>query len=332
MRRSIAALAVVNSLVGSLCVLCCSPDGALAAEERGQQSGALVIVTKATSACFSDMVRVTGFLVPRREMQVGVDQEGFRVNDVLVKEGDKVTDNQEVIRLQPPPGAGGAPGAGAAPAGAGGASATPGSPGVNLAAAGGRSSLTSLRAPAAGTVIQISARPGAIASPQLGPLMRITADDQIELDAEVPGLHMLKLNPGATARITVENGPELGGRVRLVAPVIDPRTQLGHVRIAVFKDPSIKIGMFARATIDAARSCGVSIPRLAVDHQTVQVVRDNVVEVRRVQTGLVSDTSVEIRVGVKEGEIVVANAGTSLHDGDRIRTMFADEVDRLRDK
>src|SRR5437868_9866706 len=143
---------------------------------------------------------------------------------------------------------------------------------------------------------------------------------------------MLQRGPGATARIAVDNGPELGGRDRIVAPVIDPRTQLGKVRIAVFKDPSIKIGMFARATIDAARSCGVSIPRLAVDHLTVQVVRDNVIEVRRVQTGLMSDTSVEIRDGVKEGEIVVANAGTSLHDGDKIRTMFAEEVDRLRDR
>jgi multidrug efflux pump subunit AcrA (membrane-fusion protein) len=76
----------------------------------------------------------------------------------------------------------------------------------------------------------------------------------------------------------------------------------------------------------------VSIPILAVDHQTVQVVRDNLVEVRRVQTGLTSDTSVEIRDGVKEGEIVVANAGTSLHDGDQVKTMFADEVDRVSNK
>jgi hypothetical protein len=31
-----------------------------------------------------------------------------------------------------------------------------------------------------------------------------------------------------------------------------------------------------------------------------------------------------------EGEIVVADAGTSLHDGDQIKTMFADELDRSR--
>ncbi len=286
------------------------------------QGGALVIVTKATSACFSDMVRVTGFLVPHREAQVGVEQEGFRVNDVLVKEGDKVTDGQEVVRLQPPPGAGGAAGGGAAPG-----APTQGG-GVNLAAQNPRPGLMSLRAPAAGTVIQVSARAGQFASPQLGPLVRITTDDQIELEAEVPGNQMLKLSAGAPVRVLIDNGPELGGRIRLVAPNIDPRTQLGKVRIAVVKDPSVKVGMFARATIDAARSCGVSIPLLAVEHQTVQVVRDNIVEVRRVQTGLTSDTSVEIRDGVKEGEVVVANAGTSLHDGDRVKTMFADEVDR----
>jgi multidrug efflux pump subunit AcrA (membrane-fusion protein) len=283
------------------------------------QGGAVVIVTKATSACFSDMVRVTGFLVPHREAQVGVDQEGFRVNDVLIKEGDKVTDGQEVVRLQPPPGAGGA---------AGGAQPTAPGGGVNLAAQNPRPGLMSLRAPAAGIVIQVSARAGQFASPQLGPLVRISTDDQIEIDAEVPGTQMLKLSAGAPVRVIIDNGPELGGRVRLVAPLIDPRTQLGKVRIAVAKDPSVKIGMFARATIDAARSCGVSIPLLAVEHQTVQVVRDNVVEVRRVQTGLTSDTSVEIRDGVKEGDIVVANAGTSLHDGDHVKTMSADELDR----
>jgi multidrug efflux pump subunit AcrA (membrane-fusion protein) len=316
MRQSIAAFAATSCLV-----LGCGLHGVSAAEERGLQGGALVIVTKATSACFSDMVRVTGFLVPHREAQVGVDQEGFRVNDVLVTEGAKVTDGQEVIRLQPPPGAGGGAAAG------GGAPAAPGG-GVNLAAQNPRPGLMSLRAPAAGTVIQVSARAGQFASPQLGPLVRISTDDQIELEAEVPGTQMLKLSAGAPVRVLIDNGPELGGRVRLVAPLIDPRTQLGKVRIAVVKDPSVKIGMFARATIDAARSCGVSIPLLAVDHQTVQVVRDNIVEVRRVQTGLTSDTSVEIRDGVKEGEIVVANAGTSLHDGDHVKTMFADEVDR----
>src|ERR1700712_984218 len=72
-------------------------------EEKETPGQALVIVTKSTNACFSDMVRVTGFIVPRREAQVGVDQEGSRVTDLLVREGDTVTDNQDRARLPPPP-------------------------------------------------------------------------------------------------------------------------------------------------------------------------------------------------------------------------------------
>src|SRR6266496_174287 len=75
-------------------------------------STALVIVRKATNACFSDLVRVTGFIVPRREAVVGVDQEGSKVSDVLVREGETITENQELARLTPPPAQ---PGAGARP-------------------------------------------------------------------------------------------------------------------------------------------------------------------------------------------------------------------------
>src|SRR6266404_3833136 len=71
-------------------------------EEKETPSKALVIVAKATNACFSDLVRVTGFIVPRREAVVGIDQEGSKVTDLFVREGEIVTDNQELARLTPP--------------------------------------------------------------------------------------------------------------------------------------------------------------------------------------------------------------------------------------
>src|SRR4030081_1722216 len=97
-------------------------------EEKDTPSNALVIVAKSTNACFSDMVRVTGFIVPRREAVVGVDQEGSKVADLLVREGEMVTENQELARLTTPPA----------------------QPGVT----GGGSRSASLRAPAAGLLTQ----------------------------------------------------------------------------------------------------------------------------------------------------------------------------------
>src|SRR5499427_2866666 len=71
--------------------------------EKETVTEALVVVTKSTNACFSDLVRVTGFVVPRREAVVGADQEGSKVTDLFVREGDTVTDNQELARLSAPP-------------------------------------------------------------------------------------------------------------------------------------------------------------------------------------------------------------------------------------
>jgi multidrug efflux pump subunit AcrA (membrane-fusion protein) len=274
-------------------------------EAKETPTQALVIVTKSTNACFSDLVRVTGFVVPRREAVVGADQEGSKVTDLLVREGDTVADNQELARLSAPlqqPGAPARPNQGP----------------------------ISLRAPAAGLLTEVKTIVGAPASPQAGPMFRIAVNNEVELDAQVPAVHMLKLNPGATVRISRDDAPDLVGRVRLISPEIDRTNQLGHIRISLTSNPSLKIGMFARASIDAKRSCGVAIPRTAIDHLTVQVVKGNTVETRNVRVGLVSDTSTEILEGLDVGEIVVADAGSSLHDGDQIKTMFADELDRTR--
>ncbi|HKU04941.1 MAG TPA: efflux RND transporter periplasmic adaptor subunit [Bradyrhizobium sp.] len=273
--------------------------------EKPETTGqALVVVAKTVNACFSDMVRVTGFIVPKREAVVGADQEGSKVTDLFVREGDIVTENQELARLSPPPP----------------------QPGQQ----GGRSGPISLRAPAAGLITEVRTIVGAPASPQAGPMFRIAVNNEIELDAEVPSVHILKLNPGATARISRDGAPDLVGRVRLVSPQIDRTSQLGKVRIALTSNPSLKVGMFARANIDAKRSCGVAVPHTAIDRLTVQVVKGNTIETRKVRVGLSSETSTEILEGLDVGEIVVADAGTSLHDGDQVKTMFADELDRVR--
>ena len=157
-------------------------------------------------------------------------------------------------------------------------------------------------------------------------------NNEIELEVDVPSLHVGKLRADGrqTARVEVENGAEVTG-ARLVLGEIDRTTQLGRARLSIDRSPSLRIGMFARATIDASRSCGVAIPRSAVTYRTegtsVQVIRDGVVETRRIVTGLRSDTDVEIRSGLKEGDILVASAGASLHDGDPVKPNYVKRSD-----
>ena len=290
---------------------------ALAQAEPSTKAGVLVV--KATTACFSDMVRVAGYLMPRRVAVVNVEADGYRITEVGPAEGEQVASGQVLARLtrQASEGAN-APAGGAAAAGA----ARP-----TLA------SLT-LRAPAAGLVMKSTARIREMASPQGEPLFQIVVDNEIELEAQIPSIHIAKLKTGEIARVTVAGGAERVGKVRLVAPDIDQKSQLGKVRLAVGNDASLRVGMFASATIDAKRSCGVAIPRGAVESRvegtSVRVVRGNIVEMRRVTVGLLSDDSAEIREGLSDGEVVVANAGSSLHDGDKINPKFSGEFDQPR--
>ena len=252
---------------------------------------AQVTVVRAVSACFSAAVRVTGFLVARSEAVVTFETPGFKISEVLVGEGERVTAGQNLVRLTPISGDG---------------------------------SATTLKAPAAGLVTRSTAAIAATASGAPGePLFRIAIDNEIELEADIPSVHVPMLASGQSARIQLADGRELSGRVRLVPASVDQKTQLGRARVSLERASGLRLGIFARATIDASRSCGISVPRAAVTYRTegasVQIVRNDMVETRRVQIGFHSDDDIEIRNGLREGDTVVANAGSSLRDGDKVK-------------
>jgi hypothetical protein len=109
---------------------------------------------------------------------------------------------------------------------------------------------------------------------------------------------------------------------------------MGNVRLSASSDAPLRAGGFVRASINTSQSCGVSIPRSAVLHGSdgvsVQIVRGRVIETHRVRLGLYSDHDVEVREGIRLGDLVVAHAGTSLRDGDEVSTGALDEQETRR--
>lgn len=271
--------------------------------------GMPVMVAQAVTACFSAAVQTTGFLVPRAEAVVVPVLDGFEIVEVLAAEGDVVAEKQPLARLER---------SGAdAPSGA-----------AASAASRGPSSIV-LRAPEAGKVVSATAVQGALSAARGAPLFRLAIDGVIEADAEVSSIYLKDIKENQAARIEIDRGQEISGRVRKIGSQIDPVTQMGHVRIALDDDVSLRVGRFIRATIDARESCGLSVPRSAVLYSTegtsVQVVRGNLIETVPVRVGLTSDRDAEIQTGLRPGELVIAHAGTSLRDGDRVAPVFIDE-------
>src|SRR5215831_9497898 len=91
-----ASVPLVTAAAGALVIAGFSAAGGV---ESSSQAAAQVVVVKATNACFSSTIRVTGFLVPREEAQVSLDVPGGRVIEVLAAEGDRVTLGQTLVRL-----------------------------------------------------------------------------------------------------------------------------------------------------------------------------------------------------------------------------------------
>ena len=58
----------------------------------------------------------------------------------------------------------------------------------------------------------------------------------------------------------------------------------------------------------------------------MQVVRDGAVETRKIRVGLMSGDAVQVLDGVRDGDIVIANAGGSLRDGEKVKPVPREEI------
>jgi HlyD family secretion protein len=280
---------------------------ALAADDNSANppSSLPVTVAEVRQRCFTETLECAGRLVPRQEILVRPEIEGLRVSQVLVEEGDRVTEGQVLARLGRPEGQ-----TGSLPAAA------------------------TVKSPAAGLISYRAAQARAPATVRGEPLFRVIADGEMELQAEVPAARLSKLAPGQSATLEIPGMTEkITGHVRTVSPAIDPKTQMAGARIFL-GDRRLPVGAFAKAVVVVGQRCGPSIPLSAVIYRAnaaiVQVVRGDRIETRLVQTGLLSGENVEIRDGLRDGELVVARSGGFLREGDRVRVVAPQEPPRSR--
>ena len=189
---------------------------------------------------------------------------------------------------------------------------------------------TEVVAPADGIVSRRMARIGGYAAGAAEPMFRIVAKGEVELDAEVTETRMAALKVGQSARVEVTGLGTIPGTVRLVSPEVDKGTRLGRVRIFLGDNAGLRVGAFARGSIETASGRGLAVPASAIlygpDGASVQVVRANRVETRRIKTGLVAGVLAEVREGLVEGDVVVSRSGTFLRDGDAVRPVMGDRA------
>ena len=180
-------------------------------------------------------------------------------------------------------------------------------------------------APTGGLILERNVELGQIVSPGSPALFRLAEGGQMEMRAQLAQADLALVRAGMPATVhPVGSQTTVNGSVWQVAPVIDPTSRLGEVRIAIPYSALVRPGGFAEARIVAGATTAPLLPQSAVLSDAkgtyVYIVnRRNEVERRAVKVGGVTEAGVSVAAGLSGQEAVVLSAGPFLNPGQRIR-------------
>lgn len=181
-----------------------------------------------------------------------------------------------------------------------------------------------IKAPAAGLVLERNVEPGQVVGAGSSNLFRIAREGQMELRARVSEADLAQLTVADVVAVTpVGSGTAFTGKIWQIAPVIDPQTRQGTVRVELAYAPALRPGGFATAEIRKGAVMASVLPESAIMSDAagsyVYVVgRDNKVARRAVKLGDVTAQGIVIRDGLAGSERVVLRAGAFLSPGDAV--------------
>ena len=179
-------------------------------------------------------------------------------------------------------------------------------------------------APASGLILSRNVEVGQIVSPGSGALFHLAEGGQMEMRAQLAQQDLSYVHTGMPAEVRpVGSDRSFTGTVWQVAPMIDPQTRLGDVRIAVPYDPVMRPGGFAEAKITSGTTTAPLLPQSAVlsddKGNYVYIINGkNEVERRDIKIGTVNDNGVTITSGISGSERVVLSAGPFLNPGQKV--------------
>ncbi|HJU99729.1 MAG TPA: efflux RND transporter periplasmic adaptor subunit [Burkholderiaceae bacterium] len=187
---------------------------------------------------------------------------------------------------------------------------------------------TQVLAPDSGVISARSATVGAVVGAGTE-LFRMIRQGRLEWRAEVTAADLRQLRIGTGAVVKAANGSEATGKVRMVAPTVDPQTRYALVYVDLpasatsAANAPFKAGMFASGQFELGASDAITVPQQAI------VVRDGFSYVFRlnadqhvsqlkVKPGRRLADRIEVLEGIGADTRVVVNGAGFLNDGDLV--------------
>ena len=189
---------------------------------------------------------------------------------------------------------------------------------------------TAVVAPDDGVISARSATVGAVL-PAGQELFRMIRQGRLEWRAEVQAADLAQIEPGTPATVTPAGGTAIAGKVRMVAPTVDPQTRLGIVYVDLPSPGSARAGMFARGEFELGSSSALTLPASAVQLRegfsyVFKVGADSKVTQAKIGVGRRVGDRVEVTSGLEPDARVVASGGGFLAENDTVRVVDAAAV------
>jgi RND family efflux transporter MFP subunit len=187
---------------------------------------------------------------------------------------------------------------------------------------------TQVVAPDSGLISARTATVGAVTAAGTE-LFRLIRQGRLEWQAEVTAAELPALRTGMKASLTPVGGTPVEGRVRMVAPTINPQTRNGLVYVDLLSNAGtsglpVRSGSFARGTFDVGSSSALTLPQAAVVMRdgfawVFVLGSDQRVRQTKVATGRRNGDLVEVLKGLAPTEPVVVQGAGFLQDGDLVK-------------
>jgi len=164
---------------------------------------------------------------------------------------------------------------------------------------------------------------GTASNTQAMPVVRLSENSLLRLTLPVPESAAPTVRIGQAVEVRVPTlNRTFSGRVARSAGKLSLSTRAMDTEVDV-PNPSLVLipGMYAEVNLTLDRRQRVlAVPVTAVDGDQVTVVTpENRIEVRKVQLGLETAAKVEVRSGLKEGDLVVVGRRSGLEAGQQVR-------------
>lgn len=185
---------------------------------------------------------------------------------------------------------------------------------------------TVLRAPIGGVVSQRLAQPGERVGVD-AKVVEIVDLSRLELEATLGAADSLDVRVGQQARLQVEGSPRpVEARVARINPSAQAGSRTVLAYLSIENATGLRQGLFAQGTIGTGQASVLAVPLAAVRTDKplpyVQVVEENRIAHRTVQTGARGQADDEVMVavqGLSPGSVVVKGSVGPLREGTAVR-------------